>query len=146
MSFLAAGISTTAGVIALVAVALLRTVGRGAWPRLTVGLIVAGVTALVGTPLGSAVRGTVTSTDHWLGSLLAQWLGAAVFGLAGLACLGVLIADLYYKSITNRTLGCAAGLPLTAVTITGIVGEAVMFLCKAEAGAIGYPLAWMFGG
>jgi hypothetical protein len=172
MNLLHAGISVGVGVIALVIAALLRTVGRKAWPRLTVGLVIAGVTAIIGTPLGRSVRAMISTADGWLGGFIGQWTGTVVLGITGLVVVAVLIADLWpHKGgasagtkgagakgagrgngggghghkVTNRTLAYAAATPLAGATIPGTAGAIVMGVCAIWASIISWPLAWMFG-
>lgn len=146
MSLLQAGISVGAGLVALLLAALLRTVGRGVWPDMTVALIVGGTMSILGTRIGSGVRSVVIAADHWLGTFIGQWTGSIVFGLVGITLAVVLGFDVYHRGITKRTLGCAAGVPLTAVTVGGPFGSALMWGCTAVASLVGWPLAWALGG
>lgn len=151
MSLLQAGISVGAGLIALLLAALLRTVGRGVWPRTTVALIIGGTMSIIGTRIGSGIKSVVIAADHWLGTFIGQWTGSIVFGLVGITLAVILGFDIYHQStensgVTKRTLGCAAGVPLTAVTVGGFAGSALMWSCTAIASLVGWPLAWALGG
>lgn len=145
MDLFQAGISAGVGLVALLVAALLRTVGRAALPRLTIALIIGGFVALLGTPIGAKMRAAVVGTDHWLGSFVGQYLGVAVFGLLGIVCVVTLAFDVHHKRIINRTLICAAGAPLLGATIPGMVGEMVMWACRAVATCVGLPLSWALG-
>lgn len=147
MPGLEAGISVTAGVIALVVAALLHFIGRKAWPRVTVLLVLVGMTAIVGTPVGQMLRRWTGTADGWISQMLASWLGASIVGLIGLTVAGILLLDvLKNKNVSKRTLGCAAAVPVAGATIPGTAGAIVMGACGAIAGVVGGGLAWMFGG
>lgn len=147
MPGLEAGISVTAGVIALVLAALLHFIGGRAWPRITVLLIVVGMMSIVGTPLGQMLRQWVGTADGWLSQMFAWWLGAATTGAIGIAVAGILALDvLKNKKVNKRTLGCAAAVPVAGATIPGTAGTVVMGICGALAGVVGGGISWMFGG
>lgn len=141
-----AGISVTAGVIALLVATLLHFIGGRSWPRFTVLLLVVGMMAIVGTPLGGLLRQLFGTADGWLSSFLAPWLGATITGLIGLTVAIVLGLDVWKNRIGNRTLSCAVALPVAGATIPGTAGALVMGVCGALASVIGGGFAWAFGG
>lgn len=146
MPALDAGISVTAGVIALVLATLLHFIGGRVWPRFTILLIVIGMMAIVGTPLGQMLRSLIGTADGWISHFLASWVGAAVTGILGIVVVAILALDLWKKRISNRTLGCAAVVPVAGATIPGTAGAVVMGACGALASVVGGVFAWMFGG
>ncbi|SCK05904.1 hypothetical protein [Streptomyces sp. WMMB 322] len=144
MSFLDASISVTVGVLCLIAAVLLRTVGRRTAPRLTVLLVLAGVVGIVGTPVGDWLRTAVGWADTAVNTVIGRYTGAAAVGLIGLVAFLVIAFDLVNRAITNRTLACAAVLPVAGVAIPGTAGAVVMGVVGAIAGAFGAIGGFLF--
>lgn len=144
MSFFDASISVTFGLLCLVAAALLRTVGRKAAPRLTVFLILAGVVGIAGTPVGGWLRTGIGWADQAVNSVIGRYTGAAAVGLLALVALAVLVFDLLHRAVSNRTLACAAVLPVAGATIPGTTGAVVMGAIGTVAGAFGAIGGFLF--
>ncbi|MGP3979406.1 hypothetical protein ACTWQF_36445 [Streptomyces sp. 8N114] len=144
MSFFAASISVTVAVLCLVAAGLLRTVGRRKAPRLTTLLVLAGVVGIVGTPVGSWLRTAVGWADSSLSTIIGRYTGATAVGLIGLVTAAVVGFDLFHKSINNRTLACAAVVPVAGVSIPGTAGAIVMGAVGAVASAFGALGSFLF--
>lgn len=138
-------ISAAAGIICLVAAALIWTVGERHTPRLTVLLIVTGTVGILGTPVGSWLRTAVGWVDQLLGRLTGALTGTVVTGLLAMASLYVLVVHLWKRTIDKRTLIAAVITPLAMATMPGVIGDVANNGISALSAGIGTGIGALLG-
>lgn len=145
MEALQQGVSATVGVIALVAAALIWTVGNKHTPRLVVLLVMTGVAGLLGSQLGGWLRDGIGWADHTVGEAIGRLTGVIVLGLIAIVATYMLVMRVRARHIDNRTLGVAAVVPVAVSTIPGPAGAVAFGVITAITGAVGWAIGSLFG-
>ena len=116
------GYTVIAAVLALIAAAMIWTVGRARWPRTVVLLIIAGVGGLASTTAGRWAHQGIAAAANAMGRLTGYLFGFVFAGIITLVAVGLVGFHLHHKTISKRTLGAAAVVPLSASLLPGAVG------------------------
>jgi hypothetical protein len=141
----AGGVSATIGLICLVAAALMWTIGRRWQPRVIVVLVLTGMTGLSGSQVGGWVRTAVAWADGLAGRLTGQMTGVVLVGLVATVALVVVVAHLWFGTVSRATLLAALVLPVAVTTVPGIVGDVSTTAVTAVTSVVGGAAAAAFG-
>lgn len=137
-------ISAGGGALCLAVAAVLMFAMDGAFPRITVGFIVAGMSGVLVGSVGKGLHKVITWANDHLGHLLDKWVGVGA-SLAALVILGVFpfvraAMKVWNASIENvdpATIVTIAVVPATVSLVPGPIGSVLQ---NAVAG-----VAWVFG-
>jgi hypothetical protein len=119
-------VSVAVGLVCLVVALIFATVGKMAWPRVTVALVLTAAAGLLNGTIGPAVHRMVTRLDAQAAHAIGRWTGATITGLLALVVLGVAGFWVWQKKIDFRTLGVVAAVPPTVTLIPGALGAAAV--------------------
>jgi hypothetical protein len=148
MSSLNAGIGVTALVagaaIWIFQVGPTSKGGRFA-PYLALLLVATGVSGLVGTRIGNALRSVVDWANRGATHVIADWTGAVVNGVLAGVAVYLLAMRIKANRIDNLTLSLSAIAPVAAATIPGPVGEATYSVVTGITGLAGQGIGRAFG-
>lgn len=124
-----------------------RRVGKpGMWPSMVVLLVGTASAALYVTPLlgwwRRLARRISSAEPQWLGGYSAD----ALIGVALVAALFVLVANLVIaRQVDRATLCAAAAIPVTAATVPGPIGAGVYAATAWLTGGAGWLLGAVMG-
>jgi hypothetical protein len=138
-------VSATIGLICLIAVALIWTIGGKHTPRLCVVLTITGVVGILGTYIGKKIAQGVSYASGGVGTITQHLTGTVVAGLLGLGLLYVVVIHVKNKNVTTMTLLAAAALPVAIVTIPGPIGNLAAGLISGLTGAVGTGISTALG-
>lgn len=141
----AGGVSATVGLLCLVAAALMWTICRRWQPRVIVFLILTGMFGLAGSTFGGWVRTAVAWADRLVGRMTGQMTGVVITGLIALIALVVVVAHLWFGTVSRTTLIAALVLPVVVTTIPGVVGDVSTTAVTGLTSAVGGGIAAAFG-
>ncbi|MFV8133247.1 hypothetical protein, partial [Streptomyces syringium] len=114
-------------------------------PRAEMVLIATASCAMAGSSAGHWLHDGVTKVDDMAVSLVGEWTGMAVTGVPALLLTLVTVSDFASQEIKTRSLVFAAVLPVLAVTIPGVVGDAVTKALGVLVNAVGSVIGFLFG-
>lgn len=138
-------VTAALGVLALVGAALIATVGRMQWPRVTAALVLTGVAGILNSTIGPTIRNGITNADSYLGQFIGRWTGTAVTGVIGLIVLAVAAFWIYQGRIDLRTLGVTAAIPPTITLIPGTLGTIAVTVVGLVPWVVAGVIGWLFG-